>query len=44
ALLLCGGAAVTALTLLFLRETHGDSLGGPADSHSHTPAKEDVLS
>ncbi|GKQ41505.1 MFS transporter [Streptomyces sp. A012304] len=42
ALMLCGGATVTALTLLFLRETHGDSLGGPA-GHS-TPTKENVLS
>ncbi|EKX61890.1 MFS transporter [Streptomyces ipomoeae] len=39
-LLLCGGAAATVLALLFLRETHGDSL---AERHAkHTTTEENV--
>ncbi|MFI9344120.1 MFS transporter [Streptomyces sp. NPDC052773] len=44
ALLLCGGAAITALTLLFLRETHTDPLTEPAPAGHRAPAKEDVPS
>ncbi|KUL45478.1 MFS transporter [Streptomyces regalis] len=41
-LLLCGGAAITALTVWRLRETHADTLDAPA-SPTHTPTPEGTL-
>ncbi|WDF42799.1 MFS transporter [Streptomyces sp. T12] len=41
-LLLCGGAAITALTVWRLRETHADTLDAPG-SPAHTPTPEGTL-
>ncbi|MFI1725404.1 MFS transporter [Streptomyces sp. NPDC020489] len=41
ALLLCGGAAITALTVCFVRETHRTALGEPAGRPA-VPRTEDV--
>ncbi|MFF7449327.1 MULTISPECIES: MFS transporter [unclassified Streptomyces] len=41
ALLLCGGAAITALTVCFVRETHRTTLGEPAGRPA-VPRTEDV--
>ncbi|WP_128434387.1 MFS transporter [Streptomyces cyaneus] len=41
-LLLCGGAAITALTVWRLRETHTDTLDAPG-SPAHTPTPEGTL-
>ncbi|WP_033323095.1 MFS transporter [Streptomyces yerevanensis] len=45
ALLLCGGATVTALTVWFLRETHRDSLADaePGTNTPHTPAPKEQM-
>ncbi|WP_189322553.1 MFS transporter [Streptomyces flaveus] len=45
ALLLCGGATVTALTVWFLRETHRDSLAdaGAGTNTPHTPAPKEQM-
>lgn len=45
ALLLCGGATVTALTVWFLRETHRDSLAdaGTGTNTPHTPAPKEQM-